>query len=130
MAQTARDLNATLVSSPDLQLRVGTNTFAIGAAGAVDPTIAGYRASAGCTLTNTGAGTFTGVFPACPNVAPLPYVAVSAAGTVVDAVCTAYSATAGTIALTTKNAAGAATNPASGDIIGLILFYIPMGQST
>ena len=128
MAQTARDLSATLVSSPDLQLRIQTNTFAIGAAGAVDSTVAGYRASTGCTLTNTGAGTYTGVFPACPNMVPFVFIAQSAAGTVVDAVATAYSATAGTIAFTTKAANGTATNPASGDIIGVVYFYLPMGQ--
>lgn len=128
MAQAARDISASVVSSSELQLRIFTSSFAIGAAGAVDSTIAGYRVAPGCTLTNTGTGTFDLVYPVCPN-AVIHVGLQSAAATVTEAIETAKSATAGTASLRTSKA-GTAANPASGDIIEVVIFALPMGQAS
>lgn len=80
-------------------------------------------------LVRTGAGIYTGTFPAVPAGSAsgvqgrgriTPYIAKSAALTVVDAVITARSLTAGTFTLKTLNAAGSATDPADTDIIGCL----------
>jgi len=105
-----------------------------GGAGAIGTTDAD---DVGITLARTGAGTYNGTFPACPagstagiqgRARIIPYVAFSPALTVVDAVITARSVTAGTFTVKTLNAAGAATDGAAADIIGvkLILQYRPV----
>src|SRR6476659_283400 len=127
MAQALRDISAKPVFCSELNLTMMTASVAIGAAGAVDSTIAGYRVPGGITVANTGAGTFSLVYPVAPNATILVWVEQSAAGTVIDAGLTAKSPTAGTAAITTRNAAGAATNPASGDLIGIVIFGIPTG---
>lgn len=127
MAQAARDISASVVSSSELQLRIFTSSFAIGASGAVDSTIAGYRVAPGCTLANTGTGTFSLVYPVCPNV-QIQCNLVSAAATVTECVLTAKSATAGTATIRTSKA-GLATNPASGDIVEICVLALPMGQA-
>jgi hypothetical protein len=129
MAQALRDTSNKPVFGTELDLTIVTSSVAIGAAGAVDSTIAGYRVAPGVTMTNTGAGTFSLVYPIAPNATILVFVESSAAGTVIDATLTAKSATAGTASITTRNAAGAATNPASGDLIGIIIFGLPNGQA-
>lgn len=129
MAATVRDLSAKPVFGTELNLTLITSSVAIGAAGAVDSTIAGYRVAPGVTLTRTGAGTYSVVYPACPNAVLLAFIELSAAGTVIDAGLTAKSQTAGTATLVTRNAAGAATDPASGDLIGFVIFGLPNGQA-
>lgn len=129
MAQAARDLATKPSVSTELNHIVTTASVAIGAAGAVDSTITGFRVPAGITVANTGAGTFSVVYPICPNVTIKPCIELSAAATVVTAILTAKSPTAGTATLRTNNAAGAATNPASGDLIGLTFHFLPMGQT-
>lgn len=122
-----RDTNVNPVRSTERELTQLTSSIAIGAAGAVDSTIAGYRVAPGVVVTNTGAGTFSVTFPACPNATIKPFVEVSAAATVITAILTAKNPGAGTATLRTNNAAGAATNPASGDLIGLVIFGLPTG---
>ncbi len=70
-------------------------------------------------VARTGAGTYSITFtiPA-PDWEFYPGIK-SAAGTVVTASLTAESPTAGTATLVTRNAAGTATDPASGDVIFL-----------
>lgn len=71
----------------------------------------------GFTFTRTGAGTYTGTFPKAVSIYFAAPSVISAAGTVIDATFTALSAANGTFALTTRNAAGTATDPANGDIL-------------
>lgn len=129
MTQALRDMSATPVSALSLNLTLVTSSVAIGAAGAVDSTIAGYRVAPGVVMANTGAGTYSLVYPICPNATILVFVESSAAGTVIDASLTAKSPTAGTASITVRNAAGAATNPANGDLIGVVIFGLPNGQT-
>jgi len=128
MAATARDMNASVVSSTELQLRLITSSVAIGAAGAVDSTVTGYRVAPGVVMANTGTGTFSLVYPACPNAVVHVFVESSAAATVTEAILTAKSPSAGTATVRTSKA-GTATNPASGDLIGVIVYALPMGQA-
>ena len=89
------------VFGSELNLTMMTASVAIGAAGAVDPTIAGYRVPAGIVSGRiTGAGTFSLVYPIAPNATILVFVESSAAGTVIDATLTAKSTTAGTASIT------------------------------
>ena len=122
-----RDTNVNPVRSTERELTQVTSSVAIGAAGAVDSTIAGYRVAPNVVMANTGAGTFSLTYPACPNATILAFVELSAAATVVDAGLTAKNPGAGTATVKTYNAAGAATNPASGDLIGIIIFGLPTG---
>lgn len=127
MAQAARDLSVNPARSVQRELTESISSIAIGAAGAVDSTIAGYRVSPEVVVANTGAGTFSITYAPCPNCTIHPFIELSPASTVVDAVLTAKSPTAGTATLAVKNAAGANTNPASGDLIGLTIHYLPTG---
>jgi hypothetical protein len=70
-------------------------------------------------IARTGAGTYSVVFaiPA-PDWEFYPGIK-SAAGTIATAGLTAESPTLGTATLVTRNAAGAATDPANGDVIFL-----------
>lgn len=93
----------------------------IGASGAPG-TIAG---APGFTFTRTGAGTYTGTMPKVVDIYFNAINCISAAGTVIDGTFTAVSASAGTFAFTTRNAAGTATDPANGDTLtfsGLIKY--------
>lgn len=127
MTAAARDLNVNPMRSPQRELTVSISSVAIGAAGAVDSTIAGYRVSPEVVMANTGAGTFSLTYAPCVGCTIQPFVELSAASTVVDAVLTAKSPTAGTATIAVKNAAGANTNPASGDLIGIRIEYLPTG---
>lgn len=127
MPRAIRDLNRRFIMGTEPELTLMTASVAIGAAGAVDSTIAGYRVPTDLVVTNAGAGLFTVVFPPSPNAVFTVGIEVSAAGTVIDAGATAKSATAGTASFTTRNAAGAATNPASGDLIWIVIYYLPLG---
>lgn len=101
----------------------------IGGTGAVSTTGTGYRAPAGFTLTRTGTGTYSLVYASCTSIVLLPFVALSPTPTVFDVVVTAISPTAGTATIKTFNAAGSATDPASGDAIGFVLLSMPVSTS-
>lgn len=127
MAQAAKDVNASVVSCSENQLKLFTNSFTIGAAGAVDSTQAGYRTAPGCSLVRTGTGTYTLTYPICPNCIIDPTL-TSGAATVTEAICTAKTPTSGTATIRTSKA-GTATDPASGEIVEVIIFTIPVGPT-
>jgi len=90
----------------------------IGAAGAVG-TLVAY--DPGLTITkNAGAGTYDIVFPKA-IAAKLLCQLVSPAGTVKIVNTVSISASAGTAQIVTSAPGGAATNPANGDVIHLLL---------
>lgn len=122
-----RDLQCRPVFGQDNNLTIVTVTAAIGAAGAYDPTNAANRVPSGFTIANGGAGVFTITFAPMPGGTLLPFVQQSPTPTVFDAVGTASSVTAGTWTVKTFNAAGSPTNPASGDLLGFIIFGLPTG---
>lgn len=126
MAATARDLYVNPVRSTERELTLITSSVAIGAAGAVDSTITGYRVAQGVVMANTGTGTFSLVYPACPGAVVHVFVEQSAAATVTEAILTAKSPSAGTATVRTSKA-GTAANPASGDLIGVVVFALPTG---
>jgi hypothetical protein len=126
MPATARDLSVNPVRSSERELILITSSVAIGAAGAVDSTIAGYRVAPGVTMANTGTGTFSLVYPASPNATIKVWIESSAAATVTEAILTAKSSTAGTATVRTSKA-GTATNPASGDLIGVEIMSLSTG---
>lgn len=119
MARTYGDLLLSNALSGQDNLAIGALELNIGATGAVGSQIFGPP---GVTFTRTGAGTYTLVYPASLGMALIPYVAVSAAGTVIDGTITAKSSTAGTATVVYRNAAGAATDPANGDVVGMLFF--------
>jgi len=119
MSRTFGDLMPNNALAVQDNLRIAALEINIGATGAVGSQIFGPP---GVTLTRTGTGTYTLVYPAALGVAIVPYIAKSAAPTVFDASVTAKSATAGTATIVTANAAGTATDPANGDILGLLFF--------
>lgn len=119
MARTFGDLMPSNTRAVQDNLCVAALELNIGAAGAPGSQIFGPP---GVTFTRTGAGTYTLVYPAALGCAVIPYVAVSAAGTVIDGGLTAKSAPNGTATVVFRNAAGAATDPANGDIVGLLFF--------
>jgi len=119
MARTFGDLMPNNALAVQDNLRIAALEINIGATGAVGSQIFGPP---GVTLTRTGTGTYTLVYPAALGVAIVPYIAKSAAPTVFDVSVTAKSATAGTATIVTANAAGTATDPANGDILGLLFF--------
>lgn len=88
----------------------------VGAAGA--PTPDSDASDPGFTWARTGAGVYNVTFPACPRGDIIPKIVRSAASTVFTAVVTALDVRAGTATIRFNNAAGAATDPANGDIIG------------
>jgi hypothetical protein len=118
MARTIRDLSLTNALTAQTDLVIDIVEINIGATGAVGTQVVGC---AGVTFTRTGAGTYTLVYPAAVAGALIPYVAKSAAPTVFDCSVTARNVTAGTATIVFANAAGAATDPANGDIVGLLL---------
>ena len=119
MARTFGDLMPSPVRAVQDNACIACLELNIGATGAVGTQIFGPP---GVTYTRTGVGTYTVVYPAALGVGLIPYVAKSAASTVVDCVVTAKNGPAGTATLVYGNAAGTATDPASGDIIGLLMF--------
>lgn len=129
MAQTVMEMQRKIAKCTELEYTIMTASVAIGAAGAVDATITGSRVPANLVVANTGAGTFSVAYPACPNCTIVPAIELSAAGTVQQAFLTAKAPTSGTATLTTRNAAGAATNPASGDLISIVIHFLPVGQT-
>jgi hypothetical protein len=89
----------------------------IGAAGAVSS----VSGAPGVAAANAGAGLFSVTYP--PSVDVYIQVTVkSAAATVITGMVTARVPGSGTATVRTNNAAGAATNPASGDEVH-IQFY-------
>jgi len=94
-------------------------SFTIGSAGAVS---ASDVPDPGFTLANGGTGIFNFVFPKCV-AANYIVMLESPAGTVKTYWgSTALDAGAGTASFTTGNGGGTATNPASGDKIGIFFF--------
>jgi hypothetical protein len=90
---------------------------AIGAAGAVGVLVSD---DPGVVVTkNAAAGTYDIVFPKAIR-GSLRATIVSPLGTIKGSWMTAFNAAAGTAQLVTGNAAGAATNPADGDIVQLL----------
>lgn len=128
MARTLADLPASRVLGTE-QVKMQTAYVTIGGSGAVSTSGTGYRIPSGFAISNSGTGTFTVTYAASPSAVIIPFIQLSAAATVVDAVPSAFSATAGTMTLKTLNASGAATNPASGDVIGFLIFGTTVGTS-
>ena len=91
----------------------------IGASGAPGTLQSG---GAGWAFTRTGAGTYTFTFPKAVD-AVFNIQIESNAGTVIDVTLSTISASAGTGGMVTRNAAGAATDPASGDVLHFQVFY-------
>ena len=120
MARTIGDCSLSNVQGAQDNLKIGFVEINIGATGAVGSQIAGPP---GVTFTRTGAGTYTVVYPAAVAGGLIPYVAKSAAPTVFDCSITAKNVAAGTATLVFANAAGTATDPANGDIIGLMFLW-------
>lgn len=87
----------------------------IGASGAVSS----VSGAAGVAAANGGTGVFNITYPKSPGITLVGWALKSAAGTVKTLWCTAYDASAGTMAITTGNGGGTATNPANGDEIHL-----------
>jgi hypothetical protein len=119
MARTFGDLMPSNAREVQDNLIIAALELNIGATGAVGSQIFGPP---GVTFTRTGAGTYTLVYPPALGLSLVPFVAVSAAGTVIDGTITAKNAPAGTATVVFRNAAGAATDPANGDIVGLLFF--------
>lgn len=119
MPRTFGDLDLKNGQTPQTNLVYSCVEINIGATGAVGSQIFGPP---GVTLTRNSAGNYSVVYPAALGVAIIPYVAKSAAPTVFEASVTAKSATAGTATIQFANAAGTATDPANGDIIGILFF--------
>lgn len=68
------------------------------------------------TITRTGPGTYNLTFPPCPKMR-ISFQLQSPALTVQGTLVTARSATGGTATFKITNAAGAATDPATGDFV-------------
>lgn len=101
-------------------------SIVVGAAGAVAVVVGDM----GISAVNAGAGTFTVTFPSMPGTRQSILLQLqSAALTVVDAVITALDTGAGTATVKTLNAAGAATNPASGDIVVIVFIASSSGAA-
>ena len=91
----------------------------IGATGA--PTVDATKCDdPGITITRASAGLYNLVYPKCVDVR-IDIEVMSVTPTVFGAVFLAKSATAGTAQFRTFNAAGAATDPASGDDLNITL---------
>lgn len=129
MSQAMADVSQRPIHCSELNTVIMTASVAIGGSGAVDPTQAGNRVPGQIVMTNTGTGTFSLTFPASPNCTIEVFPEVSAAATVTEAILTAKSPTAGTATIRTSKA-GTAANPASGDLIGIIIYAQTTGQAT
>ena len=115
MAKAAGDYDGAPVRSYQQDRRDYSWNINIGATGA--PTLA-TDADPGFTIARNSAGNYSLTFPPYPAGGGARLVATiqqSAAGTVVTAAPTALDMAAGTATLITRNAAGAATDPANGD---------------
>lgn len=91
----------------------------VGASGA--PTPDTNKSDPGFTWARASAGVYNITFPPCPRGVIKPLIVKTATPTVFTAHVTAFSDTAGTATIRYNNAAGAATDPANGDIIGCVL---------
>jgi hypothetical protein len=87
-------------------------------AGGGAPTVDSDQSDPGTTWARTGAGVYNVTFPPALRGKVHPEILKTAAPTVFTAHVTALSVTAGTATIRFNNAAGAATDPASGDIVG------------
>jgi hypothetical protein len=97
------DYSAVPVKTPSKEKWILRNSIAIGSVGA--PTVSG---DPGVTLTRTGPGTYSVVFPACLAASLVPTIGKSS--TLASARLTAKDATAGTATLETLVAAGASSS--------------------
>jgi hypothetical protein len=102
---------------------VGAATVLIGGSGAVTST----TGMPGVTVARTGAGLYSVVFRACPDM--IIQYGIQLSTTVFQIVGTARSSSAGTAAFRTNNGGGTATDPASGDQL-TIMFYARIGGAT
>jgi hypothetical protein len=118
MARTAGDLDNCNLLTANKNSSLNFSKVAIGGTGAVGA----ITGCPGFSYTRTGTGAYTMVFPACVDALILPSFISAAGPTIFDITVTAMSATAGTATFQTRNAAGAATDPASGDILGFVVF--------
>jgi hypothetical protein len=116
MARTMGEIGGYDIQSSSPERRLGAVTVLIGAAGAVTSS----TGMEGVTATNTGAGTFSLVYPAAPDVVII--YSIQKSTTVFGIRGTARSSTAGTATFNTYIANGTATNPASGDEITIEFF--------
>lgn len=126
MARAISDLSRKPVLGTENNLSIMTASVAIGAAGAVDSAIAGYRVPSDMVMANTGTGTFSLVYPPAPNAVVHVFVESSAGATVCEAILTAKAPSSGTATIRVSKA-GTATNPASGDLIGVVIYFLPNG---
>ena len=116
MALTAGDYDAFPVNSLGPWKVLTTADFPIGASGAVG-TIVG---DPGISLVKADTGVYTLTYPPALRVKIFPAIKVSAAGTVTEIIGTAAAPTSGTATLQTSKA-GVATEPASGNILSVLL---------
>lgn len=118
MAQYAADVSDYPLLSGKRDRIVLSADQTIGAAGAVGAIV---KDDPGITVAKAGGtGTYDITFPAAP-AGRLIASLTSAAGTVSQYSIAAFSATAGTAQVITRAPAGTATNPASGDVLSLVL---------
>ena len=117
MARTFGDFDNVNLLTGNKNWIFGMVSLPIGATGAPGTT----TGLPGFTFTRSTNGTYTVVCPSGVDAVIFPFVRLSAALTVIDCVVTAQSATAGTFTVKSLNAAGAATDPASGDILGFFI---------
>jgi len=118
MTTIAGDISGYRVLSPKRERMLINIRTTIGAAGAVSATDADDPA---CTCTkNGGTGDYTFGFPNALKGSAFVSM-VSAAGTVKTHWQVAFSPTAGTLNIVTGNGGGTATNPASGDVLHVLL---------
>jgi hypothetical protein len=112
-----QELNPYPAQAGNADVVLAAVAITIGAAGAVSS----VSGSPGISAVNAGAGLFTLTYPACVEAIIDPSVQ-SAAATVVGAMLTARNVSAGTATIRTNNTAGAATNPASGDVLHVNIY--------
>lgn len=111
MARVAGDYDAFPASARKPDFRIFTAKVAIGATGA--PTLTGDE---GITISRSGTGTYALVYPAFPDDANV-LVTPRQSATIANAAASAISPTAGTATIVTRDFAGAAADPANGDVL-------------
>ncbi len=118
MADNVMDAGAGYQVSSVSKRRIHSGVdFTVGAAGVISATDSDDPKWSTGTF---AAGLSSLVFPKCPKGRLIPVIKKSAAATVTEIIFTAFDMTAGTATIRTSKA-GVATNPASGDIIGIYL---------
>jgi hypothetical protein len=116
MAFTFGDYDAFPVNALGPWRVIATADFPIGASGAVGAIVG----DPGISLVKADTGVYTLTYPPALRVKLFPSIKVSAATTVTEIIGTACDATAGTATLQTSKA-GTATEPASGNILSVLI---------